>query len=609
MMFTNIALHQQPHHFPHSLQQANQDHYRDPLFVSPLSTVAHQGNLPQGPSRQRLQKPQQYAHPLSRSVSLSRSHSRQDSSFNESIPKSEASEYMLRRKTPNGTLAAGYDGRPVEWTARPHAIKHILMPMSHTIGEPKYQPRLPDWAGDQSPSGVAQSLASCDQAQRQLLGHGGTLENSGSDGEITIPDRRRSGHLAIGFDSVLNQGSILHQYGKLAGDQPTPTVLQPMWPPCVGLTSLNTPGLYGPYWPDGAFVPYRPAPLRDPRYPNQLREDTALRSSYLHALYNNKEDWSIPLDQSGFRHDQSHQAYKYAGNIECSNQFPSTQIEDQNPRFPYSPDRRILQQHHIPLVHRGKPDVSRSMSDTSDATWGTTRISDPNQTIITQAEFQNSGVQANHLFKDKVLMWAHRIYESLLSSMNQSHRNGYQHGDRQLQSAVYPKAPPRQSCLNSSRNHGSISRTQKNFQIRTGASPEDLRTPPDHEERWQPCHPSYSHMPNDRSTLSQSFRISSPRRLNRNSPLKWQSNDQPYTLQYSGSHVQSPSAVSSTQYQNDLSPSNAATSALEMLERLCEESGWQWIDGMLLGGCLAYGLGNYAKAMDWYRKVLSCDPK
>src|SRR4051794_31051208 len=41
-----------------------------------------------------------------------------------------ASEHMLRRKTPNGTLAAGYDGTPVEWGSKPHATKHILIPVS-----------------------------------------------------------------------------------------------------------------------------------------------------------------------------------------------------------------------------------------------------------------------------------------------------------------------------------------------------------------------------------------------------------------------------------------------------------------------------------------------
>lgn len=605
MMFTNIALHQQPHHFSHSLQQANQDHYRDPLFVSPLSTLAHQSVVRHGPNQQRLQKPQQYAHPLSRSISLSRSHSRQDLCLNETTPKLEGSEYMLRRKTPNGTLAAGYDGSPVEWTARPHAIKHILMPLSHTMGEPKHQSHLPDWAGDQTPSVIVQHLASRDQAQRQLFGHGGTSENSVSDSEITVIDRRHCGHPAIGVDSVLNQGSILYQYGNLAGDQPT--VLQPMWPPCMGLTSMNTPALYSPYWPDGAYTPYRPAPLRDPRYPNQIREDTALRSSYLHDLYNAQEDWNYPLNQPSFRYDQSHQASKYAGNVEISNHYPATQIEDQNPRFQYSPDRRILQQHHNPLVHRGKPDSSRSLSDMSDATGGS-RISGSTQPIITLPEFQNPSVQENHVFKDKVLMWAHRIYESLILSINHSYRNGYHHGNRQLQSAVYPKAP-RQSGLNLPRNHCSISRTQENSQVRIGVSPEGLKTPPEHEERLHPSHLSYSHMANDRSNFSHSFRNSAPQRLSRNSSLKRQANDHHPTMQCSDSHIQPLPTAPFTQYQSKLSPSTVATSAFEILERLCEESGWQWIDGMLLGGCLAYGLGNYSKAMEWYRKVLSCDPE
>ncbi|KAL9584021.1 MAG: hypothetical protein Q9212_002362 [Teloschistes hypoglaucus] len=45
----------------------------------------------------------------------------------------------------------------------------------------------------------------------------------------------------------------------------------------------------------------------------------------------------------------------------------------------------------------------------------------------------------------------------------------------------------------------------------------------------------------------------------------------------------------------------------EQPPQLCQESGWEWIDGMLLGGCLAYGLGDFRKALKWYTKVLSCD--
>ena len=52
-----------------------------------------------------------------------------------------------------------------------------------------------------------------------------------------------------------------------------------------------------------------------------------------------------------------------------------------------------------------------------------------------------------------------------------------------------------------------------------------------------------------------------------------------------------------------------ALSALEMLTRLCVESGWRWIDGMLLAGCLAYGLGNFNDALGWYSRILEVDSK
>jgi hypothetical protein len=58
---------------------------------------------------------------------------------------------------------------------------------------------------------------------------------------------------------------------------------------------------------------------------------------------------------------------------------------------------------------------------------------------------------------------------------------------------------------------------------------------------------------------------------------------------------------------NERSPVNNAASALEMLSHLCMESNWEWIDGMLLGGCLAYGLGDYHKAMRWYSRIIARD--
>ena len=71
------------------------------------------------------QRPLQYAHPLSR-------HDSYNSQGSDSSGRSTAKppEHMLRRKTPNGILAAAYDGTSVEQMEKPHATKHILLPVT-----------------------------------------------------------------------------------------------------------------------------------------------------------------------------------------------------------------------------------------------------------------------------------------------------------------------------------------------------------------------------------------------------------------------------------------------------------------------------------------------
>jgi tetratricopeptide (TPR) repeat protein len=59
--------------------------------------------------------------------------------------------------------------------------------------------------------------------------------------------------------------------------------------------------------------------------------------------------------------------------------------------------------------------------------------------------------------------------------------------------------------------------------------------------------------------------------------------------------------------RSDVPPSMTAASALEAITQHCEESKWKWIDGMLLGGCLAYALGDYQKAQNWYKHILTLD--
>ncbi|OIW29624.1 glycosyltransferase family 41 protein [Coniochaeta ligniaria NRRL 30616] len=68
----------------------------------------------------------------------------------------------------------------------------------------------------------------------------------------------------------------------------------------------------------------------------------------------------------------------------------------------------------------------------------------------------------------------------------------------------------------------------------------------------------------------------------------------------SGSHV--------PHLQSFSSPLLDARTSLDMLTGLCENSDWKWIDGMLLGGCLHYGLERYEDALEWFRRIITLDP-
>ncbi|KAK0652897.1 glycosyltransferase family 41 protein [Cercophora newfieldiana] len=55
------------------------------------------------------------------------------------------------------------------------------------------------------------------------------------------------------------------------------------------------------------------------------------------------------------------------------------------------------------------------------------------------------------------------------------------------------------------------------------------------------------------------------------------------------------------------SPLLNARSSLEMLTNLCELGGWKWVDGMLLGGCLHYGLERYEEALEWFKRIVGLE--
>lgn len=57
------------------------------------------------------------------------------------------------------------------------------------------------------------------------------------------------------------------------------------------------------------------------------------------------------------------------------------------------------------------------------------------------------------------------------------------------------------------------------------------------------------------------------------------------------------------------SPLANAKSSLEIIDHLCEQSGWKWTEGMLLGGCLHYGLEHYEDALKWFSRIVALDSR
>ena len=242
--FPTVQPHHRTHHYPtHDGSQpmydvnVNLPFRNDPSksFLNPIS-------------RSRLQLP----HPVQRLDS-------RDASGSSST--ANGGEHALRRKTPNGTLAAGYDGTPGDTTIQP-ASKHILVsPMESGQFLSQAGMQLENWQ------------PMLDQSATKHMNFPPVFKNDGNamPGEV-IQDANgtswvNSVNYPPGVDSVLNQ-SLLYleinrtftERGICAHSPPSNSTVMP------GTDRFGRQWSLGPYWPDGVYIPYRPAAFRDARY-------------------------------------------------------------------------------------------------------------------------------------------------------------------------------------------------------------------------------------------------------------------------------------------------------------------------------------------------------
>ncbi|KAL2074425.1 hypothetical protein VTL71DRAFT_8203 [Oculimacula yallundae] len=457
------------------------------------------------------------------------------------------SEHMLRRKTPSGTLAAGYDGTPVQWSSKAPAFKHVVLPVAD---------------GSSNHNG-AYSAAVVDHAKTRR--RSGSLNNGHQQANPMYRfsenehDMRMSSGTSRWPQSQYTMVSSQNLWDHIQTQQPSsfypnngmqiPTVLQPAYQPSPGPTASDDGGLYGPYWPDGRFVPYRPAAVRD------------------HGGYSHQ---GPPLVQGSEHHF-----------------LPPTELLPpfQQPSFADNLSMGTRGRHASFSTRSGaiafQENTYKSLPVSHAATGNTAMYMLPDDCRTPTARSPSNA--NNPRFKEKTLSWAHSIYVDLLAFLHQSRKESrksrHSQGFRTYsKNSIYPK-PPRQpgsllgsmNWLNSDVNHSNFSGPSNH----AGVVPTSSQVPPTASlNGWNMG--AGVNEPKHARSLSQ---------------------DMPH---YTSPFQTYPLAP--------ISPLSRAREALDMLATLCDESGWHWIDGMLLGGCLAYGLEEYQKALDWYSKIITLDP-
>ncbi|KAJ6175436.1 hypothetical protein N7485_002350 [Penicillium canescens] len=560
--FPTVQPHHRTHHYPtHDGSQPMYDasdslpFRNDPSksFLNPIS-------------RSRLQLP----HPVQRLDSRDASGS--SSSAN-------GGEHTLRRKTPNGTLAAGYDGTPGDTTIQP-ASKHILV-------SPMESGQFLSQAGMQ-PENWQPML---DQSATKHMNFPPVFKNDGNamPGEV-IQDANgtswvRPVNYPPGVDSVLNQSLPLHgnQRILLQNGAYVPTVLPATLQSCLGPTASAGSGPYGPYWPDGVYIPYRPAAFRDARYESPTPFAKQLNPTGQPFYDLNQPVFNQPQVPLGSRAD------------------PGLAWGQSMPGLPQDPSMKT----HFPPRHSDQLPFHARVNRPASAfpPQAPQPLNDPitwNSRPPTHG-FQRPGpaVAANVEFKEKVLSWAHGVYVDLLANIHQARRNSISNGTvdahpRFQKPVIYPK-PPRQPGLDFSQptppdltRHNSYPASQYDLQRQKlhamgNARPHDAQQiplPGAHSRR-----PSLNQFTHNRGSDTQMLGLRDTGRPTGVSPF---------------------TRACGTLF-NEGSPGSNAVSALDMLSHLCAESRWEWIDGMLLGGCLAYGLGDYHKATRWYSRIIARD--
>lgn len=468
------------------------------------------------------------------------------------------SEHMLRRKTPNGTLNGAYEGTP----HNVNPLKHVLLPA-------------------QTPGDSYQEHASLPQ-----------------------------------MDSMLHQMSPRYSSIVSMYNLSVPSALQPSFnhldPTASGAENR---GPYGPYWHDGTYVPYRPAALRDPRFYGQASVGWNTPNGQLHQKVSSWQDGSRQrlTPHGSLAHSWLPSNAPFAS-LAGTPSMPHSFGLGHAPSYGTPVNQSVQYGSFGPVAtHMNAPMNQFALPDSSGTSFA---LSDP------LLEYGPSSSNAQQ--RERTFHWALQQYRDLLAFIHHTKRqhraNGPFHNNaNNHRPTFFPKPPKLSGALLP------ISSASKSFdpiepsRSTTQAGKQDQRSTDDSVSAtdgaqdsnpnaltpkpsaiWSPGGLHFQ----DNEYNNQQHQLGDQRQLWGNTMSRM--SDKPRTLRRSSGTIVSPIVPPCPQ---DDSPPSRAAHALLLVSSLCQETDWQWIDGMHLGGCLAYGLGNYQKALRWYTKVLDLDSR
>lgn len=495
-------------------------------------------------------------------------------------------------------MAAAYDATPIEWPARP--TKQILLPVPQPNGQSFQLDQGPRWQGVGTQGNQSWE---------------GTLALRGADINVGSGCMDHPAMWSTNSNNQIPVNDSLDPYVRdflLRQDQMHP---------------IATDSIYAGGKPYGFQAFYNPITP-----PTASCEDI---NGFMDVGHYN----DVPRDSNFYGH------YGAWGNGNAAqNQLPQAPVYQINSIYtpPQQLDNTNIWQHQIPAVdsvsvptfpqhigsHYGLP---LPPAGTPEA-----------QLQHLQLDSQSHGmVSQNRVNRDKVLTWAHGVYVDLLASVQAQHRQAEgraQSGERSRgqngssKSSLYSR-PPVQPQINGWRSSGIRSQpslsgqasTQNGISDRFVSSRDDgdrskrvrlspgqeqdhprIGTTSSHSQLLYSNNDGHSFLRNDGVTIHDG----SDDIGDNGNPETWSGGYQ-YSVKkqpvecYSTSTLHRPvSGIGgSGSFPINLSPSNGfgnlpsqqppspsglALMALEMLNGFCTESGWTWLDGMLLGGCLAY---------------------